>query len=161
MASSKDRSKDDEICIPHDFVRSVQGWDDRFKQLQDNNEWLAQIDQRLSDSELSILRHAFLTDGHNFISFLTEYLNAVKWQEFIVYVCTQRINHVPVLMHLIYEASLRSRGTDIQTSVGTEPTNPVFNHKIGNLKDSKLLHQGCIEAIRNRYCESSNPVDER
>ncbi|KAG8672122.1 hypothetical protein FPOAC2_05489 [Fusarium poae] len=160
MASSKDRSKDDEICIPHDFVRSVQGWDDRFKQLQDNNEWLAQIDQRLSDSELSILRHAFLTDGHNFISFLTEYLNAVKWQEFIVYVCTQRINHVPVLMHLIYEASLRSRGTDIQTSVGTEPTNPVFNHKIGNLKDSKLLHQGCIEAIRNRYCESSNPVDE-
>ncbi|KAM0235199.1 hypothetical protein ACHAPO_005995 [Fusarium lateritium] len=161
MASSKDRSKDDEIYIPHDFVRSVQGWDDIFKQLQDNNEWLAQVDKRLSDSELSILRHAFLTDGHNFISFLTEYLNAVKWQEFIVYICTQRISYVPVLMHLIYEASLQSRGADVQDSVGTEPTNLVFNHKIRNLKDSKLLHQGCIEAIRSRYCESSLPVDGR
>ncbi|KAM0492604.1 hypothetical protein ACHAP8_009781 [Fusarium lateritium] len=161
MASSKDRSKDDEICIPHDFVRSVQDWDDRFKQLQDNNEWLAQVDKRLSDSELSILRHAFLTDGHNFISFLTEYLNAVKWQEFIVHICTQRISYVPVLMHLIYEASLQSRGADVQDSVGTEPTNLGFNHKIGNLKDSKLLHQGCIEAIRSRYCESSLPVDGR
>ncbi|CAF3493409.1 unnamed protein product [Fusarium graminearum] len=160
MASNMNRFQDAEMFIPHDFVRSILGWDGRLKQLYDNNQWLAQVDKETSDSEFSILRHAFLTDGHNFISILTEFLNTVKWQEYFVHICTQRITHVPVLMHLIYEASFESRSADVQGSVGNEPANPVFNFEISNLSDSKLLRKGCIEAIRNRYCESRRPVGD-
>ncbi|QPC70478.1 hypothetical protein HYE68_001230 [Fusarium pseudograminearum] len=159
MASSMKRFGNGEIFIPQDFVRSILGWDGRLEQLYNNNEWLAQVDKETSDSQFSILRHAFLTDGHNFISILTEYLNTIKWQEYVVHICTQRITHVPVLMHLIYEASVQSRGADVQGSVGNEPANPVFDFEISNLCDSTLLRKGCIEAIRNRYCESTRPVN--
>ncbi|KAM0367645.1 hypothetical protein ACHAPK_007544, partial [Fusarium culmorum] len=129
MASSMKPFGNDEIFIPQDFVRSILGWDGRLKQLYDNNEWLAQVDKETSDSAFSILRHAFLTDGHNFISILSEYLNTIKWQEYVVHICTQRITHVPVLMHLIYEASVQSRGADVQ---GSEPANLVFDFEISN-----------------------------
>ncbi|RFN47959.1 hypothetical protein FIE12Z_7682 [Fusarium flagelliforme] len=94
----------EEIYIPRDFINSIQNWDDRFKQLQDGNEWLEGIDKDLSDSDLVILRNAFLTDGHKFMSTVIEFLNAVKWQEFVAHICTRSVAHMPVLMHLLYRA---------------------------------------------------------
>ena len=89
---------DHRIYIPRDFIDSVQYWDDRLKRLRDGPEWLERIDKDLSDSDLSILRHAFLTDGHNFMNILSQHLNAVMWQEFVAYTCTQAVSGVPVLM---------------------------------------------------------------
>ncbi|CAG7563462.1 unnamed protein product [Fusarium equiseti] len=100
----------EEICIPRDFINSIQNWDDRFKQLQDGNEWLEGIDKDLSDSDLVILRNAFLTDGHKFMSTVIEFLNAVKWQEFVAHICTHSVAHMPVLMHLLYRV-LRTSST--------------------------------------------------
>lgn len=72
---------DDDIYVPRNFIESVQN-NTKFEQLKDDNEWLQRIDKELSDSDLSILRHAFLMDGHNFMNTLSQFLHTVKWQEF-------------------------------------------------------------------------------
>ncbi|KAJ4128006.1 hypothetical protein NW768_008290 [Fusarium equiseti] len=136
---------DDEIYIPRDFIESVQSWDDIFKQLQDGNEWVERIDKELSDSDLSILRHAFLMDGHNFMSTLTQYLHAVKWQEFVAHICTHSVSVVPVLMHLLFEGLCSYLGGNVP-----EPASGSFHNELDKLKGSELFDSGCVEAIRNR-----------
>jgi hypothetical protein len=142
----------EEIYIPRDFINSIQNWDDRFKQLQDGNEWLEGIDKDLTDADLVILRDAFLTDGHKFMITLIEFLNAVKWQEFVAHICTHSVAHMPVLMHLLYRGLCDSLRDDV-----TEPASQPFAEAFKGFKGSGLLDRSCIEAIRNRYCNSASP----
>lgn len=53
------------------------------EQLREVHPWLHELDK---DNEVDFrsLRQAFLTDGHTFMSALGKFLNAKKWQEFVI-----------------------------------------------------------------------------
>ncbi|RBR25687.1 uncharacterized protein FIESC28_01650 [Fusarium coffeatum] len=143
---------DDDIYIPRNFIESVQN-NTKFKQLKDDNEWLQRIDKDLSDSDLSILRHAFLMDGHNFMNTLSQFLHTVKWQEFFAHTCTQAVSKMPILIHMLLMAWRDSLGTkDIP-----EPMGKAFEDSLGNLNGSRFFDSGCVEAIRSRYCDPKRP----
>ena len=139
---------DDMIFIPREFIDSVQNWDDKFERLLDGNEWLESIDQDLSDSDLSVLRHAFLTDGHGFMKTLSQYLKAVMWQEFVAYTCTQSVSHVPVLMQMLWAGQYGL----LERDDAPESPNKAFKYALDNLEGSQLFGSVCVEAIRRRYC---------
>lgn len=56
---------------------------DKVEQLYEAHPWLREL-IKAEDVDLGSLRHRFLTDGHTFMSILTEFLNAKKWQEFVI-----------------------------------------------------------------------------
>lgn len=136
------------ILVPHEFIDSVQNWDDKFGRLLDGNEWLESIDKDLSDSDLSVLRHAFLADGHGFMNTLSQYLKAVMWQEFVAYTCTQAVQNVPVLMQILWAGQYDLLDRDD----APESPSKAFKYALDNLKGSQVLGSVCIEAIRRRYC---------
>jgi hypothetical protein len=72
----------------------------KLEQLREVHPWLYELDKTY-EVDLSSLRQAFLTDGHTFMSALGEFLNARKWQEFVLLTCAYDTTHGPVLLGLL------------------------------------------------------------
>jgi len=86
--------------LPVELGEFFQESKNKLDQLREVHPWLCELD-KTNELDLSSLRQEFLTDGHTFMSALGKFLNARKWQEFVICTCNYDSTHGPVLRELL------------------------------------------------------------
>ena len=137
-----------------EYFKEPQKKEEQLKALRKKSPWVQELEK--DDSKLRPVRKVFLEDGYTFISALEEFLDAIKWREFLI-AATHHSREGGVLVSLLAYAS-RSVPASRVSGI-PKRLDPFMIEACGsNAEFLEMISQSHAKALESDTLESIQPA---
>jgi hypothetical protein len=150
------------LDVPLDLVeyfKEPKKKEEQLEALRNKSPWLRELEKDVSD--LRPVRKVFLEDGYTFISALEEFLDALKWREFIMAATHEYLEGSMLVNLLAYACRITA---DSPISAMPEALDPIIIKACGsNIEFLETISQSYAETLNSIQPtrQASNSVSER